>query len=195
MKKIVLVLAVLLVSVSACKNPFLKKMLVEEESVSPAVQVPKHTITFGVEGGTGGSLKAEVDGNEITTGNLVEQGKSVVFTTEPDSGYVLEQWTKGGAVIAEAGTDKTYTHTVTADADIKVKFQSLFVEGGASLILSPDKLDISVKAVTSDGSAVKTTDLPCSTESPELISLPSTSAFSEPPVPPSTPKVMVCLGT
>ena len=30
MKKIVLVLAVLLVSVSACKNPFLKKMLVEE---------------------------------------------------------------------------------------------------------------------------------------------------------------------
>ena len=154
MKKIVLVLAVLLVSVSACKNPFLKKMLVEEESVSPAVQVPKHTITFGVEGGTGGSLKAEVDGNEITTGNLVEQGKSVVFTTEPDSGYVLEQWTKGGAVIAEAGTDKTYTHTVTADADIKVKFQSLFVEGGASLILSPDKLDISVKAVTSDGSAV-----------------------------------------
>ena len=154
MKKIVLVLAVLLVSVSACKNPFLKKMLVEEESVSPAVQVPKHTITFGVEGGTGGSLKAEVDGNEITTGNLVEQGKSVVFTTEPDSGYVLEQWTKGGAVIAEAGTDKTSTHTVTADADIKVKFQSLFVEGGASLILSPDKLDISVKAVTSDGSAV-----------------------------------------
>ena len=154
MKKIVLVLAVLLVSVSACKNPFLKKMLVEEESVSPAVQVPKHTITFGVEGGTGGSLKAEVDGNEITTGNLVEQGKSVVFTTEPDSGYVLEQWTKGGAVIAEAGTDKTYTHTVTADADIKVKFQSLFVEGSASLILSPDKLDISVKAVTSDGSAV-----------------------------------------
>ena len=154
MKKIVLVLAVLLVSVSACKNPFLKKLLVEEESVSPAVQVPKHTITFGVEGGTGGSLKAEVDGNEITTGDSVEQGKSVVFTAEPDSGYVLEQWTKGGTVIAEAGTDKTYTHTVTADADIKVKFQSLFVEGGASLILSPDKLDISVKAVTSDGSAV-----------------------------------------
>ena len=29
-----------------------------------------------------------------------------------------------------------------------------FVEGGASLILSPDKLTIKVKAVTSDGSAV-----------------------------------------
>ena len=113
-----------------------------------------YTITFGVEGGTGGTLKAQVDGNEITTGDSVEQGKSVVFTAEPDSGYVLEQWTKGGTVIAEADTDKTYTHTVTADADIKVKFQAPFVEGGASLILSPNKLDIRVKAVTSDGSAV-----------------------------------------
>ena len=35
-----------------------------------------------------------------------------------------------------------------------MKFQSLFVEGGASLILSPNKLTIQVKAVTSDGSAV-----------------------------------------
>ena len=72
MKKIVLVLAVLLVSVSACKNPFLKKMLVEEE-----------------------------------------KGKTV-----PE------------------------------------KPHAPFIEGGASLILSPNKLTIQVKAVTSDGSAV-----------------------------------------
>ena len=114
-----------------------------------------YTITFGVEGSTGGALKAEVDGNEITTGDSVEQGKSVVFTAEPAPDYVVEQWTKGGTVIAEAGTDKTYTHTVTADADIKVKFQSLFVEGGASLILSPDKLDIRVKVTTADNSSVR----------------------------------------
>ena len=152
MKKIVLVLAVLLVSVSACKNPFLKKMLVEEEKGESSA-VPKHTVTFSVEGGHG-TLKAQVDGKEINSGDSVEQGKSVVFTAEPAPDYVVEQWTNGGTVIAEAGTDKTYTHTVTADADIKVKFQSLFVEGGASLILSPNKLDIRVKAVTSDGSAV-----------------------------------------
>ena len=72
MKKIVLFLAVLLVSVSACKNPFLKKMLVEEGK-----------------------------------GNTVPE-----------------------------------------------KPQAPFVEGGASLILSPNKLTIPVKAVTSDGSAV-----------------------------------------
>ena len=71
-KILVLFLAVLLVSVMSCENPFLKKMLVEEE-----------------------------------------KGKTV-----PE------------------------------------KPQAPFVEGGASLILSPDKLTIKVKAVTSDGSAV-----------------------------------------
>ena len=71
-KNFVLVLAVLLVSASACKNPFLKKMLVDEE-----------------------------------------KGKTI-----PE------------------------------------KPHAPFVEGGASLILSPDKLDIKVKALTSDGSAV-----------------------------------------
>ena len=180
-KILVLFLSVLLVSVMSCENPFLKKMLVEEEKGNtvpaapekpqlpnpqePAVpenpanpevpepEAPKYTITFGVGSGLG-ALKAEVDGNEITTGDSVEQGKSVVFTAEPAEGYVLEQWTNGGTAITEAGTDKTYTHTVTANADIKVKFQAPFVEGGASLILSPDKLTIEVKAVTSDGSAI-----------------------------------------
>ena len=69
---LVLFLAVLLVSVMSCENPFLKKMLVEE-------------------------------------------GKKNTVPEKP---------------------------------------QAPFVEGGASLILSPDKLDIQVKAVTSDGSAV-----------------------------------------
>ena len=168
MKKIFVFLAVLLVSVSACKNPFLKKMLVEDEkeieSPAPATpanpgvqepQLPKYTITFGVEGGTGGTLKAQVDGNEIHTGDSVEQGKTFVFTAKPAPDYVVEQWTKGGTVIGEAGTDTSYTYAVTADADIKVKFQSLFVEGGASLILSPDKLDIKVTVTTADNSSVR----------------------------------------
>lgn len=57
-KILVLFLAVLLVSVMSCENPFLKKMLVEEEKGKTVPQVPKHTINFGVEGGTGGTLKA-----------------------------------------------------------------------------------------------------------------------------------------
>ena len=127
-------------------------MLVEEEKGESSA-VPKHTVTFSVEGGHG-TLKATVDSKEINSGDSVEQGKKVTFTAEPAPDYVVEQWTNGGTVIGEAGMDTSYTYTVTANADIKVKFQSLFVEGGASLILSPNKLAISVKAVTSDGSAV-----------------------------------------
>jgi len=163
-KILVLFLAVLLVSVMSCENPFLKKMLVEEEKGNtvpaapekpqlPNPQAPIYTITFGVEGGLG-TLKATVDGNEITTGDSVEQGKSVVFTAEPAEGYVLEQWTNAGTVIAEAGMDTSYTYAVTADADIKVSFDAPFVEGGASLILSPDKLDIKVKVTTADSTSV-----------------------------------------
>ena len=72
MKKIVLFLAVLLVSVSACKNPFLKKMLIEE-------------------------------------------GKGETVPEKP---------------------------------------HAPFVEGGASLILSPDKLDITVEITTADSTPI-----------------------------------------
>ena len=129
-------------------------MLVEEEKGKTVPQVPKHTINFGVGSGLG-TLKAQVDGKEINSGDSVEQGKSVVFTAEPALDYVVEQWTNGGTVIGEAGMDTSYTYTVTANADIKVKFQSLFVEGGASLILSPDRLDIKVKVTTADNSSVR----------------------------------------
>ncbi len=153
MKKIVLVLAVLLVSVSACKNPFLKKMLIEEEKGESSA-VPKHTVTFSVEG-TGGTLKAKADGVEETAKSpiTVEQGKTVTFTAEPAAPYVVKEWKVDGTVVT-GNTSNTYTHTVTAAVDVKVRFDAPFVEGDASLILSPDKLTIRVKAVTSDGSAV-----------------------------------------
>ena len=151
MKKIVLFLAVLLVSVSACKNPFLKKMLVEEEKGESSA-VPKHTVTFSVEGGHG-TLKATVDSKEINSGDSVEQGKKVTFTAEPAAGYMIKEWKVDGAVIT-GNTENSYIHTVTKAVDVKVGFDAPFVEGGASLILSPNKLTIQVKAVTSDGSAV-----------------------------------------
>ena len=116
--------------------------------------VALYNIDFGVEGGTGGTLTAQAEGEEATTNSpiSVEYGKTVTFTAAPADGYEVECWTNGGTVIDGAGTDTNYSYTVTADADIKVKFLSLFVEGGASLILSPDKLDIRITVITSDGS-------------------------------------------
>ena len=120
---------------------------------SAGTSTPKYTIHFSVGSGLG-TLKAQVDGKEIHTGDSVEQGKSIVFTAEPAQDYVLGQWTNAGTVIGEASTNTSYNYTVTANADIKVKFQAPFIEGGASLILSPDKLDIEVGVRTSDGTPV-----------------------------------------
>ena len=80
-------------------------------------------IDFGVDGGNG-TLTAKVGSTEITSGNFVEQGKTVTFTAEPaGSNYAVEKWMNNGTVIAGAGTNATYNHTVTADANIKVKFK------------------------------------------------------------------------
>ena len=83
----------------------------------------KYNVTFGVDGGHG-TLTAKVDGSEISSGDTVEHGKTVVFTAEPaGSSCEVEQWTNNGTVIAGAGTNTTYNHTVTAAANIKVKFK------------------------------------------------------------------------
>ena len=153
MKKIVLVLAVLLVLVSACKNPFLKKMLVEEEKGESSA-VPKHTVTFSVEGGHG-TLKVKADGIAETDVSpiTVEQGKKVTFTAEPAAPYVVKEWKVDGTVVTD-NTENSYIHTVTKAVDVKVSFDAPFVEGGASLILSPDKLDIKVKVTTADSAPI-----------------------------------------
>ena len=83
-------------------------------------------IDFGVDGGNG-TLTAKVDGSEISSGDTVEHGKTVVFTAEPaGSSCEVEQWTNNGTPIAAAGTNTTYNHRVTAAANIKVKFKSTY---------------------------------------------------------------------
>ena len=81
-----------------------------------------YTITFGVDGGHG-TLTAEVDGSGISSGDMVEHGKTVTFTATPDTNFAVDKWTNNGTPIAAAGTNINYHHTVTADANIKVKFK------------------------------------------------------------------------
>jgi len=138
----------------SCENPFLKKMLVEEEKgktvpaapekpqlpnpqepavpgnpanpevpepqepENPAVPVPKHTVSFSVEG-AGGTLKARADGIAETGVSpiTVEQGKTVTFTAEPAAGYVVKEWKVDGTVVT-GNTSNSYTHTVTAAVDV-----------------------------------------------------------------------------
>ena len=83
---------------------------------------PTLTVRFGVNG-TGGTIKAEVDGSEITSPAQVEKNKTIVFTARPENaGYVVEKWTNGVRPIP-GETATVYTHTVTADANIAVHFK------------------------------------------------------------------------
>ena len=52
----------------------------------------------------------------------LKKNKTVTFTTTANEGYEVKGWTNTGAPIAAAGTNGTYTHTVTAAADIKASF-------------------------------------------------------------------------
>ena len=81
-------------------------------------------IDFGVDG-VGGWLSAKKsNGVQIHSGDTVEHGETVIFTAVPaDTNYAVDKWTNNGTPIAAAGTNATYNHTVTADANIKVKFK------------------------------------------------------------------------
>ena len=81
------------------------------------------TINFSVDGGHG-TLKAKPEGGTETNVSplTVEQGKTVLFTATPNDKFAVFKWTNGGSDIASAGNSAAYTHTVMANADIKVKF-------------------------------------------------------------------------
>jgi len=96
--------------------------ITEVVTVTVTFKQVQFKIDFGVDG-TGGTLTAKVDGSEIHSGDMVEHGKTVVFKATPAySSYAVEQWTNNGTVIS-GGANTTYNYTVTAAANIKVKFK------------------------------------------------------------------------
>ena len=83
---------------------------------------PKHAITFGVEGGNG-TLKAKVDGGDITSGKEVEEGKTVTFTAEPDAGYRVKEWKVDGDAVN--GTNNSYSLKIEKTVNLKVSFDNI----------------------------------------------------------------------
>ena len=109
--------------------------ITEAVTVTVTFKQVQFKIDFGVDGGHG-TLTAKVAGSEISSGDMVEHGKTVVFTATPNSGYAVEKWMNGSTDITGAGTNTTYNHTVTANANIKVKFKY----AGAALTVDTTEL-------------------------------------------------------
>jgi hypothetical protein len=86
---------------------------------SEAAPLPKHTVTFGVDGDYG-TLSATLNGKPFTGGD-VEQGKTVDFTAEAHPNYAVAGWTLDGTAVN--GMAPTYSLTVNKSATVKVKFQ------------------------------------------------------------------------
>ncbi|WP_433278490.1 leucine-rich repeat protein [Treponema sp. SP13] len=90
---------------------------------TPPIPPTKYAITFSVDSTTpNGTLTAAVGGTEISSGAEVEQGKTIVFTATPDSGFHVKGWTLDGKAVN--GTNSSYSFPVTKAAEVKVSFES-----------------------------------------------------------------------
>ncbi|WP_432999159.1 leucine-rich repeat protein [Treponema socranskii] len=88
------------------------------------VTVTFGNVIFGVDGGHG-TLKAEVDSNEITSPAHVEQDKVVVFTASPNEGYTVDTWTITGGQLLTGGSPGVSTAMVkiTDPVTVAVSFK------------------------------------------------------------------------
>ena len=98
--------------------------------------IPKHAITFSVDGANG-TLKAKVDGGDIASGKEVEEGKTVTFTATANDGYRVKGWTLDGTAVN--GTNNSYSFTVSKAVAVKVSFED------ASTPLPKHKITFSVE--------------------------------------------------
>ncbi len=108
--------------------------VVENECFTLQTSAPnKHAVTFNVVNGNG-TLTATVDGTGITTGEQVTEGKEVVFTATPNSGYHVKEWKLNNTIVN--GTATTYTlSNLSAEATVTVEFE---LATGIENIFTPD---------------------------------------------------------
>lgn len=95
---------------------FEKKETNEIVTGAPEPRVTTHTVNISTP--NNGSIEVKVDGNTISNGTLVEEGKTLSITTTSEVGYELDQLTVDGAV-KEGNTYKMGTGDVTVSATFK----------------------------------------------------------------------------
>ena len=89
-----------------------------------SAQPPKYIVTFTVQGGNGKLTAKIVNGADIANGESVEEGKYIIFTADPDPGYIVKSWSQDGSNI---GGNKSTTFTLQNLSDVAmviVEFES-----------------------------------------------------------------------
>jgi len=91
-----------------------------------------YKVTFSA--GSNGAVTAEVGGKDIKTGDVVEYGKSVVFTAEPADGYKVSGWKLGSKTVSG---NKTETYTI---GEVKEAVTVTVSFAKTDAILTPDRV-------------------------------------------------------
>ena len=105
------------------------------KNVTVKFKKKEYNVTFSVDGGTGGTLTAKVDGSNIQSGNKVEHGKNITFTAAPYTvhGYEVKEWTVDGNVVSGHTSTSYELFNVTSDTIVTVKFYQSKIDGTAPM--------------------------------------------------------------
>ena len=87
-----------------------------------------YTVTFNVVGGNG-ELAAAADGVSVLSGALLQEGKSVIFTANPNSGYQVKEWKLNSTVIAGNTTNSYTLASLSEAAIVTVEFEAVPDDG------------------------------------------------------------------
>ena len=90
-------------------------------------QIPTYAVTFDVVYGINGhgTLSATVDGSGITTGEMVEEGKDIVFTASPHTGYRVIEW-RCNYFPVSGNTSNSYTlQNLSEESLVTVQFEQI----------------------------------------------------------------------
>lgn len=82
-------------------------------------EVTAGTVNVNATAGTGGEVSITQNGTPVTDGTAV-QGSTVVFTANPQDGYVFKEWKQGGTVVS---AEKVYTVSdIASDLNLEAAF-------------------------------------------------------------------------
>lgn len=86
-------------------------------------EAKEYTVTFSSNDPTFGTVSAEYNGTDFTSGTKVTEGDEVTFTATPKDGYALSSWTVNNAPVSP--TTNPYTITVQKDTTVVANFKEM----------------------------------------------------------------------
>ena len=125
-----------------------------------AAELGECKVDFGVAGGEG-TLSAYVDGSEITSGQLVEECKDVVFEAVPEDGYEVKSWIVNGQETVSDATSYTISG-ISEDMEVEVTFEKSAGTGSlqtGALTVYPNPCIDNVRVEGAENSLLKITDI------------------------------------